>query len=154
MIGSLLPAAVVACTGLAPLADPESAVVPLPEATARERLESGLRVRGFVLQGTAGGPGPIEAVGTGPAARGWADCPTLRLTDPSRRTNRSALAQAGEVTTRVQANLQSISPTETRIAVRARHAGSYPNIFTGAPQRGACASTGALEQALLATASL
>jgi pimeloyl-ACP methyl ester carboxylesterase len=138
-----------ACTRPAPPADPDSAMVPLPAATVIERLDAGLRVRGLVLQGPASEPGPIEAVGAGPATRGWADCPTLRLTDPSRRTNRNALAQAGEVTTRVVVSVQPITAGETRVAVRAQHTGSYVNIFTNIAQTGACASTGVLERALL-----
>ena len=149
-----LVATVSACTQPVPPADPDSAVVPLPQATVIERLDAVLRVRGLVLLGRATGPGPIEAVGTGPATRGWADCPTLRLSDPSRRTNRSALAQADRATTRVLASVQPISPTETRVAVRAQHSGSYVNLFTNTPQQGACASTGALERALIEAIAL
>ncbi len=150
----LFLAAFVGCTAQPALPDPDSAIVPLPEGTVIERLDSGLRVRGLLLQGRPSAPGPIEAVGTGPVARGWANCPTLRLTDPSRRTNRNALVQAGEVATRVLVSTQPVSPSETRVAVRAEHSGVYLNPFSNHAQRTSCPSTGVLERSLLEAAKL
>ncbi len=146
----LLAVLVAGCTGRPPPPEPDTAQVPLSEAEAVARLDTGLRVNGLLLLGRAGGPGPIEALGTGPAARGWADCPTLRLSDPSRRTNRSATATAGEVTTRVLASVQATGPDASRVALRTEHTGLYVNPFTNAVQRGPCTSTGTLERALLA----
>jgi hypothetical protein len=149
----LLAALAAGCTRAAPPREPFASQVPLSEREAVARLDTGLRVNGLLPLGRAEGPGPIEAVGTGPASRGWADCPTLRLTDPSRRTNRSTLVAARQVTTRVLASVQPVTALETRVAVRAEPTGLYVNPFTNGTQRASCSSTGALERSLLGALS-
>jgi hypothetical protein len=121
-------------------------VVALPEAVARERVERGLQVRGFTIQGRGR---PVTAVDTGPVSRGWADCPMLLLADPARRASRTARVAASEVTTRVWVDVAAVSATDTRIAVRARHSGLYVDRFTSTPEPRLCASTGTLERSLL-----
>lgn len=64
------------------------------------------------------------------------------------------LVEAGEVITRVVASVQAISPTETRISLRAQHTGGYVNVFTNFIQRGACTSTGVFERTLRDAAML
>lgn len=145
----LLAALAAGCTRAAPLPESDTAQVVLSESEARARLDTGLLVNGLLPLGRTDGPGPIEAMGTGPASRGWADCPTLRLTDPSRRTNRSTLVAAQQVTTRVLASVQPVAALDTRVSVRAEQTGLYVNPFTNGTQRSSCPSTGTLERSLL-----
>lgn len=151
LAGSLVLATLAgACTASPRAHLDETLLVPSPEREVVARLEAGFRVNGLVPQGVATNPpGPIEAIGASSAASGWADCPTLRLTDPSSRMNRSAAVTAGEIATRVVANVQAVSPASTRVVLRATHGGSYLNPFTNTAQGAACPSTGALERSLL-----
>lgn len=137
------------CAGPQAPSDPDTAVLALPEPEARARLDQGLRLQGIVPLVGPSSPGPIEAVGTGAATRGWADCPTIRLSDPSRRTNRSTPVAANDVTTRVSASFQAMTPTQTQVAIRAEQTGLYVNPFTNTTQRAPCPSTGVLERSLL-----
>ena len=145
----LMAVLVSGCVGARAPADRDEIVLPLSEPEARTRLDRGLRVQGLAPLGGTSGPGPIEAVGTAAAARGWADCPTLRLSDPSRRTNRSTLVVADEISTRVRASFRAMAPAQTSVAIRAEQTGLYVNPFTNATQRAPCPSTGVLERSLL-----
>ena len=140
-----------ACAGPAPAPESPGVTVALPRAEAAARLDTALRRQGLVTTSGSAGAGPITALGTGPAARGWADCPPLRLEDPASRMNRSASVAAALVTTRVAASLTPEAPDSTRVALRVTHEGGYVNPFTNTPLRAPCPSSGALEADLLAT---
>ncbi|MGD9511618.1 MAG: hypothetical protein AB7I59_23115 [Geminicoccaceae bacterium] len=144
----LLVATTAACATPPPIQG-DAAAVEMPAAQVRARLERSLQIRGLKLLGNPAGPGPVVAMSTGAVARGWASCPTLTMSDPSRRNNRRARVDARDVTTRATVGLAETGPGTTHVAVRTEQLGTYVNPFTNNPVAQACSSTGRLEQELL-----
>ena len=145
---AVLTLAVASCTPAPPEAH-DPAVVDLPVAAVRARVERSLRLRGLEPIGGPARPGPIEAVGSGPPGRGWAECPALTLADPSRRTNRRARVDATSVATRAVVSTAPEGDGSTRLTVRVDNTGTYINPFTNSPVPQPCPSTGVLERELL-----
>lgn len=145
---SLVAVMVTACATTPP-APGDTTVVDVPAAEAWARVERSLRVRGLTLLGNPAGPGSLAAMSTGPVTRGWATCPTLTMSDPSRRNNRRAWVDARDVTTRATVSVTEVGPRSTRVAVRAEQIGDYVSPFTNSPVARPCTSTGRLERELL-----
>jgi hypothetical protein len=146
---SLLATVATSCATVSEPVPGDATVLDIPAAEVWARVERSLRVRGLTLLGNPAGPGPLAALSTGPVARGWATCPTLTMTDPSRRTNRRARVDARDVATRATVSVTEVGPRSTRVAVRTEQIGDYINPFTNNPVARPCTSTGRLERELL-----
>jgi hypothetical protein len=132
-----------------PLADAVEADVEVPAELALERVAQGLRVRGFMISDLRVRTGSVEAGSTGPLARGWADCPTMAYRSQFDSGIRGRRTEIADVTARVSARVEPLTPTSARVAVRAVHVARYVNSFTGTPRTTGCPSTGVLEQQLI-----
>jgi hypothetical protein len=125
------------------------AVLASEPAAAIATAERVLRDRGFALVAPPTPNGPLEATSRGETSPGWADCPAITLRDPFSEALRARRTEASGFTTRVTVNATPVSPSETRLAVRALNIGTYVNSFTGTPQQSTCRSTGVLERELV-----
>ena len=115
-----------------------------------ERAAAAMRSQGLTLSVLPGPSSTAEASKDGVVDPQWADCPTITVRDPFSEALRHRRKQAGEMSTRVTVTATAVTPSTTKVAVRALFLGDYINDFTGTPQQAACRSTGALEQAVLA----
>ena len=133
-----------------PLVDATEVDIDLPSDLVLERVAQGLRVRGFTITDLRVRTGSLDAGAVGLPERGWADCGQIAYRSQFSRGMRGRRTEVTEVSTRVSAPVEPLSRTSTRLAILARHVGTYVNSFTNAPQQIDCASTGVLEQQLIA----
>jgi hypothetical protein len=124
--------------------------IDVPPDLVLERVATGLRVRGFTITDMRVRTGSLEANSTGPATRGWADCPWVAYRLQSSRAFRGRRTEVGDVTSRVSVRVDPVSPTAARVGILARHVGSYVDSLTNTPRTTDCTSTGALEEQLIA----
>ena len=133
-----------------PLTGATEAEVDVPSDVALERLAIGLRVRGFVITDMRVRTGSLAANGTGPLARGWADCAPVSYRLQSGRAFRNRRTVVGDVTTRGSIRVDPVSRTSARLAILTSQVGIYDNSLTNTPQTIDCTSSGTLEEQLIA----
>lgn len=119
-------------------------------AQVLELAAAAMRSQGLTVGILPGPSSTTEANKDGAVDPQWADCPTITVRDPFSEALRHRRKEAGEMSTRVTVTASAVTPSTTKVTVRALFLGDYINDFTGTPQQAACRSTGALEQAVLA----
>ncbi len=137
-----------ACAGAPPPPPPPStATVPASVEEVRGRLESELRRLGLSPTFTPTG----LTASSRAAPRAWADCEMLLIHDHTGFAPRSDWAEPEGRTADVTMSLRPAAGG-TEVVVVPRYAASYRDIFRNLPVTGACQSSGAVEQQLLAAA--
>lgn len=153
MAGPLV-AALAACQPGPPAATPVTAQIVRARPTeAAERAAARLRAAGFEVTRLASAAVPTLrgelASGADPA---WARCAGIWTNDPFSDVGRSRFVQAGGRRTTVVVRVSSL-PQGTSVEVDLHTIGLYTHGFTGAIVEARCATTGALERAVLEAAA-
>lgn len=140
-----------ACAPTAPPRGPSaaSATVPAPAPEVRDRLEAELRQAGLEIVASTDGSIRAERRSAVPAA--WFSCRRILVSDTQSDFNRQDWASPRGARMVVNVGLSPLGG-QTSTTVVAEVLGLYRDRYRNLPFERPCASTGALEQQLLAAA--